>query len=199
MPAVDRDEAVTEQFIEGAMLAYNEVWASWKNLDASNVEQCRRAALTAAFASAAEPYKREIERLKALLREHHDWHLQSGTIGLKDYEGGWVEIDNAIEYADSTMYERTEQALLGMPVEQEPMPRGGVQTWWWRAWVLECRARKKVEKERDAAISEAVKQEREACAQAAEGFPHNRGWVPGSLYDTLRHEVAATIRARGEP
>lgn len=35
----------------------------------------------------------------------------------------------------------------------------------------------------------------ELCAQVAEGFPKNRDWVPGSLYDTLRREVAAAIRA----
>lgn len=35
----------------------------------------------------------------------------------------------------------------------------------------------------------------ERCAKIAEGFPKNRGWVPGSLYDTLRREVAADIRS----
>lgn len=38
--------------------------------------------------------------------------------------------------------------------------------------------------------------EREACAQVAEGFPHNRDWVPGSLYGNLRNETAAAIRDR---
>lgn len=36
--------------------------------------------------------------------------------------------------------------------------------------------------------------ERERCALIAEGFPRTRDWVPGSLYDTLRREVAARIR-----
>ncbi len=35
---------------------------------------------------------------------------------------------------------------------------------------------------------------RERAAKVAEGLPHNRDWVPGSLYDTLRREVAAAIR-----
>lgn len=35
----------------------------------------------------------------------------------------------------------------------------------------------------------------EECAKAAEGFPKNREWVPGSLYETLRRETAAAIRA----
>lgn len=37
----------------------------------------------------------------------------------------------------------------------------------------------------------------EECAKIAEGFPHNRDWVPGSLYDTLRKETAAAIRKLG--
>jgi len=44
----------------------------------------------------------------------------------------------------------------------------------------------------------AVQAEREACAEAAEKFDRNREWVPGSLYDTLRREVAAKIRRRSE-
>lgn len=38
----------------------------------------------------------------------------------------------------------------------------------------------------------------EECAKIAEGFPRNRDWVPGSLYDTLRKEVATSIRALAE-
>ena len=40
--------------------------------------------------------------------------------------------------------------------------------------------------------------EREACAQVAEGFPENRDWVPGSLWGNIRREVAEAIRARGQ-
>lgn len=40
----------------------------------------------------------------------------------------------------------------------------------------------------------ATKREQERCARIAEGFPRNRAWVPGSLYDTLRRETAADIR-----
>lgn len=39
--------------------------------------------------------------------------------------------------------------------------------------------------------------EREACARVAEGFPQTRDWVPGSLYGTIRSEIAAAIRERG--
>lgn len=38
----------------------------------------------------------------------------------------------------------------------------------------------------------------EECAKVAEGFQHNREWVPGSLYDTLRKETAADIRKLAE-
>lgn len=43
-------------------------------------------------------------------------------------------------------------------------------------------------------IDEAVVAERDRCAKIAEGFEQTRDWVPGSLYDTLRREVAAAIR-----
>jgi hypothetical protein len=41
----------------------------------------------------------------------------------------------------------------------------------------------------------------EECAKAAEGFPHNRDWVKGSLYEKLRIETAFEIRklAKGKP
>jgi hypothetical protein len=42
-----------------------------------------------------------------------------------------------------------------------------------------------------------VAQEREACARIAEGFEQTRDWVQGSLYENIRREVAAAIRARG--
>ena len=49
------------------------------------------------------------------------------------------------------------------------------------------------------AVREAVLQEREACAKACEGLEANRDWVPGSLWGNIRIEMAAAIRARGEP
>src|SRR5574344_456654 len=48
-------------------------------------------------------------------------------------------------------------------------------------------------------VREAVLQEREACAKACEGMEANRDWVPGSLWGNIRSEMAAAIRARGEP
>ncbi len=62
--------------------------------------------------------QREIERLRALLQEHHNLlqehhahHLQKGTIGLPDGKGGWIEIDNGAEYSDCDLYEQTVAAL----------------------------------------------------------------------------------------
>lgn len=61
-----------------------------------------------------EPNTREVERrrlLHAALQKHHDWHLQSGSVGLPDGEGGWIEIDNAAEYSDSALCSETMKAL----------------------------------------------------------------------------------------
>lgn len=55
-------------------------------------------------------------------------------------------------------------------------------------------ARAGVEQRR--AVSEAVREEREACAKACEGMEANRDWVPGSLWGNIRGEMAAAIRAR---
>lgn len=83
---------------------------------------------------AQEPVADELLRT---LREHHNWHLQAGTIGLQDGDGGWIEIDNAAEYTDSALYERTAKLLEGAPPEEhQPMPRGGMNTWWWEQAVL---------------------------------------------------------------
>jgi hypothetical protein len=53
----------------------------------------------------------EIGALRDALRLHHEWHLNSGTIGLPDDNGGWIAMDNAAEYSDSEMCQRTEDAL----------------------------------------------------------------------------------------
>lgn len=52
-----------------------------------------------------------VERLEKLLGDHHLHHLAPGSIGLPDGNGGWIEIDNAAEYADSLLCERTREAL----------------------------------------------------------------------------------------
>lgn len=44
------------------------------------------------------------------------------------------------------------------------------------------------------AIARAIAAERERCARIAEGLEQTRDWVPGSLYDAIRREVAARIR-----
>ena len=101
------------------------------------------AALSAAPV-AQEPVADELLRT---LREHHNWHLQAGTIGLQDGDGGWIEIDNGAEYSDSALYERTAKLLEGAPPEQlQPMPRGGMNTWWWEQAVLLRRKVRALEK-----------------------------------------------------
>jgi hypothetical protein len=54
---------------------------------------------------------------------------------------------------------------------------------------IRCQAATEIERLRGALTAET-----ERCAKIAEGFENNRAWVPGSLYDTLRREVAADIR-----
>lgn len=44
----------------------------------------------------------------------------------------------------------------------------------------------------------ARKAERERCAKVAEEIPQTREWVRGSLYDMLRRDCAAAIRALPE-
>lgn len=65
------------------------------------------------------------EDLLKLLRDHHRWHVESGTMGIPDGKGGWLEIDNAAQYADSRLHERTAVALEELPVEILPTPRLG--------------------------------------------------------------------------
>lgn len=86
------------------------------------------------------------ERLLRLLRQHHDHHLTSGPIGLQDGEGGWIEIDNGLEYSESSLYLHTEAALKNAPPPDDaPMPRGGIQAHWWQISILERRKRKVAE------------------------------------------------------
>lgn len=69
----------------------------------------------------------EVARLGSLLHEHHQHHLQAGTIGLPDGDGGWVEIDNGAEYADSALCEKTTAALRDQSVPPGPSdPPGGM-------------------------------------------------------------------------
>lgn len=87
-----------------------------------------------------------VEAVLQILKDHHEWHLRVGEIGLQDGSGGWIAIDNAAEYADSSMCERTEAALAGRPPDEiGVMPRGGINAFWWKTAVLERRQRKKAE------------------------------------------------------
>lgn len=90
------------------------------------------------------------EAILTTLQQHHDWHLQAGTIGLQDGEGGWIAIDNGAEYSDSALYERTAKLLEGAPEELQPIPRGGMNTWWWEQAVLLRRKLRALEKAQEA-------------------------------------------------
>lgn len=124
--------------------------------------------------------KAEIERVKGerdeamkVLSLHHDWHNGSGVIGIPDGEGGWIEMDNAAEYGDSTLYRRTVGALANKRPEFKPMPRGG----WarsqshWENWQLAYRQMKAEKRRAEAAEASLASKADQTLAQArAEGY-----------------------------
>lgn len=126
-------------------------------------------ALVREAASAIERLVRERDEARKLLREHHDHHLAVGEIGLKDGEGGWIEIDNGAEYSDSGLYERTDAALSDTPREWRPAPRGGITADWWQISVLERRKRRAAEADRDRLVA-LVAEMRGIVAEAVEEF-----------------------------
>lgn len=84
----------------------------------------------------------KVQAVQAALQQQHDWHLSSGTIGLKTEDGEYYDIDNAAEYADSGMYERTVAALEG---HFEVAARGGMKPDFWAISVLQRRKIKAAE------------------------------------------------------
>lgn len=125
---------------------------NWKNggalvMDDDEAEELIERALSTLESRLQEAERRAEDALKCL-RDHHQWHLDAGEIGLSDGEGGWVEINDAAEYCDSLLYERTQKALQGFPADDAgPMPRGGVSAWWWAQGVLERRKRRAAERQ----------------------------------------------------
>ncbi len=51
----------------------------------------------------------------AVLKQHHDWHQEIGTIlfPAEAQQDGPTEIDLSVEYADSTLCNRTMDAING--------------------------------------------------------------------------------------
>lgn len=95
----------------------------------------------------------ELADARKVLSEHHAWHNDSGEIALPDGKGGWVEIDFADAYSDSLMCERTMKVLAGHPADEAgPMPRGGVQAWWWAEAIKLRRLHKAAEERADKAV-----------------------------------------------
>ena len=130
----------------------------------------------------AEAAERRVAELQKVLREHHEHELNSGTIGLQDGEGGWIELDNGAEYSDSLMYQRTEAALAGMPPDEvAPMPRGGVSVYWWQTAILQRRKLK--------AAEQAVTAETERCVAIIDTLRNGYSW----------QQIIAAIRGRATP
>lgn len=78
-----------------------------------------RADEIARLQSALSEREATIAGLSEALKKHHDWHLQSGEIGLPDGNGGWIAMDNAAEYPDSPLCEQTLAALANAPARDK--------------------------------------------------------------------------------
>lgn len=92
----------------------------------------------AAFALEAMP---TILALREALKRHHDWHLNSGEVGLPDGSGGWIAMDNAAEYSDSSMCEQTTAALNLKPLCKTCGGKGMVvHDAEWEPYAVECPA-----------------------------------------------------------
>lgn len=113
---------------------------------------CQEADLQAAVKAA------DAERDEALkvLRDHHKWHAESGALGIPDGDGGWIEMDNGAEYADSRLCQRTEAAISGMSPEVVVPPRGGwsMGSNHWENWQLAYRQKRAAEARATAAEAE---------------------------------------------
>ena len=56
-----------------------------------------------------------IERVRSALAAHHDWHLQAGEMVIaKDENGEPIWLDLGLEYQDSSLYERTADAMTAL-------------------------------------------------------------------------------------
>lgn len=138
------------------------------------VDEAELTALRARLAQADE----ETGNLRTVLREHHQWHLDCGEIGLQAHDGEWIAIDSAGEYSDSLMCQRTEKALQGLPPDEAgPMPRGGVSAWWWQVAVLERRARRKAESR----AAQAEAREASLFDAIAHGDEQHKTWLKEAI------------------
>jgi hypothetical protein len=109
--------------------------------DAAIAETLREAA------DALSSLVRERDEARKVLRDHHKWHAESGVLGIPDGDGGWIEMDNGAEYADSRLCQRTEEALRDMPAEFVVPPRGGwaMGSNHWENWQLAYRQKRAAE------------------------------------------------------
>jgi len=99
---------------------------------------------------------RERDEARKVLRDHHKWHAESGVLGIPDGDGGWIEMDNGAEYADSRLCQRTEAAISGMSPEVVVPPRGGwsMGSNHWENWQLAYRHKRAAEARATAAEAE---------------------------------------------
>lgn len=110
-------------------------------------------------ADALSSLVRERDEARKVLRDHHKWHAESGVLGIPDGDGGWIEMDNGAEYADSRLCQRTEAAISGMSPEVVVPPRGGwsMGSNHWENWQLAYRQKRAAEARATAAEANAAR------------------------------------------
>lgn len=128
-PSIPRAKVVAKRVLDSAC-----TWPTYYDLR----DICQRLLDTA----------KELEEAREVLREHHEWHLEAGEMGLQAHDGEWITIDMAGEYCDCLLYQRTQKAIEGLsPDEAGATPRGGMNTWWWQAAILLRRENRKFAEE----------------------------------------------------
>lgn len=129
-------------------------------------------------ADALSSLVRERDEAREVLRDHHKWHAESGILGIPDGEGGWIEMDNGAEYADSRLCQRTEEALRDMPPEFVVPPRGGwaMGSNHWENWQLAYRQKRAAEARATAAEAERDEARVEAAQRRSDMEAMAKDW-----------------------
>jgi hypothetical protein len=83
---------------------------SWSDLSDEQAARIRRAAKAAISINSGQ-----VDKLRSVLRKHHQWHLNIGTVVLseedKDGNKQTYELNLSSEYGDSTLCDETLDAL----------------------------------------------------------------------------------------
>lgn len=190
-------------------LTPQEAWLHWRKVAQERREEVERLnniasdlqSLCDKQALALGDERAEVERLRGerdaaitMLRQHHDWHLKAGELGVTDGDGGWIAIDLADAYSDSTICENTMKVLASSESapEWKPMPRGGMEQGWWATSVLERRKRKAAEA-RVAVLEEALRRiANQAWDHDERGITYSVGYAFSRVQGIARSALSHT-------